>query len=231
MAKKARLSGDERRESIVASAIPLFARKGFNGVTTRELAEAAGVSEALMYRHFPSKESLYLEIHQACFREKAEDIEIFAALESGTESLVFCVWLMFSRIIHGNIKADGTFDATFPRLMVNSLLEDGEFARLFLRHSATIWRTKVNECIDAARQVGDLEGIPDEEHVRSWLIHHIAATIVLFQLPPEPVVDYEAAKEELVDQAMRFALRGLGLTPAAIARYYHPEELARRLAL
>ena len=48
-----RLDSDERRQAIVEAAVPLFARKGFSGATTRELAEAAGVSEALLYRHFP----------------------------------------------------------------------------------------------------------------------------------------------------------------------------------
>ena len=50
-----RLDSDERRKAIVAAAVPLFARKGFAGTTTRELAEAAGISEALLFRHFPEQ--------------------------------------------------------------------------------------------------------------------------------------------------------------------------------
>ena len=57
-----RLDSDERRQAIVDTAVPLFARKGFAGTTTRELAEAAGISEALLFRHFPSKHLLYREI-------------------------------------------------------------------------------------------------------------------------------------------------------------------------
>ena len=57
-----RLDSDDRRRAIVDAAVPLFARKGFAGTTTRELAAAAGVSEALLFRHFPSKQSLYREI-------------------------------------------------------------------------------------------------------------------------------------------------------------------------
>lgn len=58
-----RLDSDERRKMIVAAALPLFARKGFAGTTTKELAEAAGISEALLFRHFPSKKQLYGEIY------------------------------------------------------------------------------------------------------------------------------------------------------------------------
>ena len=57
-----RLDSDERRKAIVTSAVPLFARKGFAGTTTKELAETAGISEALLFRHFPSKKQLYSEI-------------------------------------------------------------------------------------------------------------------------------------------------------------------------
>src|ERR1700757_3569083 len=57
-----RLDSDERHKAIVTAAVPLFARNGFSGTTTRELAEAAGISEALLFRHFPTKKALYREI-------------------------------------------------------------------------------------------------------------------------------------------------------------------------
>ena len=52
----------ERKAAIVEAALPLFARQGFAATTTKQLALAAGVSEALLYKHFPSKEALYREI-------------------------------------------------------------------------------------------------------------------------------------------------------------------------
>ena len=59
-----RMNCDARKEAIVKAALPLFARQGFARTTTRQLADAAGVSEALLYKHFPSKESLYAEIQK-----------------------------------------------------------------------------------------------------------------------------------------------------------------------
>ena len=50
---------EARKEAIVEAVQDVFAEKGFEGTTTRDLAKAAGVSEALLYKHFPSKESLY----------------------------------------------------------------------------------------------------------------------------------------------------------------------------
>ena len=57
-----RLSGEERRQQIVEAAIDLFSRKGFRGTTTREIAEVAGISEAMIFKHFTTKQELYSAI-------------------------------------------------------------------------------------------------------------------------------------------------------------------------
>jgi AcrR family transcriptional regulator len=54
-----RISGDERRESILQLTSQAFAERGYDGVRTAELAESAGVSEALIYQHFRTKAELY----------------------------------------------------------------------------------------------------------------------------------------------------------------------------
>ena len=54
-----RMSGDERRDQILHVAIKLFSQFGFRGTTTKKIAEEAGVSEAMVFRHFASKDELY----------------------------------------------------------------------------------------------------------------------------------------------------------------------------
>ena len=54
-----RLSGPERRESILSAAQGLFADKGLHGVSVDEIARAVSVSPAILYRHFNSKQALY----------------------------------------------------------------------------------------------------------------------------------------------------------------------------
>ena len=56
---RTRLTADARREQIIEAAREVFARSGRAGARTRDLAEAAGINEALLYRHFDSKEDLY----------------------------------------------------------------------------------------------------------------------------------------------------------------------------
>jgi len=96
-----RLSAEERREAIVTAALPLFARKGFANTTTRELADAAGVSEALIYKHFPSKESLYAEIQNAGCKDKDRSLEKLANLDPSTSTLVHIVYYLLRSIVMG----------------------------------------------------------------------------------------------------------------------------------
>src|SRR3712207_527601 len=57
-AHPARMAADERRQQIVAVAMRLFSERGFRGTTTKEIAQAAGVSEAIISRHFATKDEL-----------------------------------------------------------------------------------------------------------------------------------------------------------------------------
>jgi len=56
------MSGDDRRRQLIEIAIDLFSRKGFAGTTTKEIAAAAGVTEAIIFRHFATKQDLYKAI-------------------------------------------------------------------------------------------------------------------------------------------------------------------------
>jgi AcrR family transcriptional regulator len=58
---RVRLSAEERRETIVRAARYLFLRHGFHGATTRAIARQAGVTEAILYQYFPSKDALFEE--------------------------------------------------------------------------------------------------------------------------------------------------------------------------
>lgn len=49
----------ERRDQLIQAATKLFSQKGFHGTTTKEIAAAAEVTEALIFRYFPTKENLY----------------------------------------------------------------------------------------------------------------------------------------------------------------------------
>ncbi len=70
-----RLSGPERKESILSAAQGLFASKGLHGVSVDEIARAVNVSPAILYRHFDSKQTLYAAVLNkfACQRQSYVD--------------------------------------------------------------------------------------------------------------------------------------------------------------
>src|ERR1700727_2793948 len=114
-----RLDNDERRKAIVMAAVPLFARTGFAGTTTRELAAAAGVSEALLFRHFPSKQSLYREILRlGCEGDPA--LEKLATLPPSTQTAIGIVRFMVQRFVLGTDGERSDLDLKM-RLMLHSI--------------------------------------------------------------------------------------------------------------
>lgn len=82
--------GDATREALVSTAMTVFARDGFHAVSTREIAEAANVNQALIGYHFRSKEGLYLAVFEHIARQIGERLgpiadSIEAALASGPQ--------------------------------------------------------------------------------------------------------------------------------------------------
>ncbi|HEX8089911.1 MAG TPA: helix-turn-helix domain-containing protein, partial [Blastocatellia bacterium] len=70
-----RMTGENRRRQIVSVAAKLFSRKGFSGTTTKEIAEGAGVSEAMIFRHFATKSELYAAILDDKVRQVSERVQ------------------------------------------------------------------------------------------------------------------------------------------------------------
>ena len=220
----ARMSAEARRESILDAAMPLFAELGLRGVTTRQIADAAGISEALLYRHFDGKEALYEEIQRSCLRQTTRVAEQLTKLEPSTSTLVLALHYMMSQVFFG--AQDASHTRCLKRLIINSLLEDGAFVRGFLQANIERWLPVLEECMEAAHQAGELVVAMDTARARLWFCHHLAAILTHYRMPEKPVIDYGLQEEELLEEAVRFALRGLGLSDEAIASHYNPKALA-----
>ena len=61
-APRRRLSAEERREGILEAALAVFSRRGYHPSSIDEIAQAAGISKALIYEHFASKEELHVSL-------------------------------------------------------------------------------------------------------------------------------------------------------------------------
>jgi len=113
-----RLKAEERRGQLLGIAKRLFSECGFENTTTKAIAAAAGVTEAIIFRHFASKEELYANI----LDRKADEIGIktwgaelihFAA-RADDEALVLSV------VKH--ILAADRQDPQFHKLMLQAAL-------------------------------------------------------------------------------------------------------------
>ncbi|HVX60104.1 MAG TPA: helix-turn-helix domain-containing protein [Pirellulales bacterium] len=221
-----KLSSEERRAAIVKAVRRVFAEKGFHGTTTRELAIAAEVSEALLFKHFPNKEALYSAmLVSCCNHQDPERMARLKTLEPSASTLVLMVHLLVSKLVGGR-SAENEDTAIQVRLVLRSLMEDGEFAMLLLQRVTSGWLPKVEECIKAAIAAGDAVETPAHASVRAWLTHHLAVMLLIFDLPPSRVVDYGISREQLVEQAVWFSLRGMGLKEDVIRSHYNAKALA-----
>jgi AcrR family transcriptional regulator len=220
-----KMSSEERRAAIIKAVRQVFAERGFDGTTTRALAQAAGVSEALLFKHFPNKEALFSAMQLSCCNEGDQDVfgRLFA-LEPSASTLILMTHFFLSRVA-GDCAVDGE-KMIQKRLMLRSLAEDGEFARIVLRRAATEWAPRVEECVKAAVAAGEAIAAPVRPGLGGWFIHHLAVMIKIYFLPAEPVVDYGVSREKLVEQAVWFALRGVGLKEEVIKRHYNAKGLA-----
>jgi len=225
MKTKPKLSSDERRSAIIRDVRLVFAEHGFHGTTTRELAKAAKVSEALLFKHFPNKEALFTAMQQSCCNE--QDIvraERLRAMEPSASTLVLITHFLISRIVASGATRDDERGIQ-NRLMLRSLTEDGEFARLFLRRVAEDWVPRFAESIEAAVRSGDAVDTGVLPGLAGWFAHHLAVMMMIHLLPARPVIDYQLPREQLVEQAVLFTLRGMGLREAAVKRHYNPKAL------
>ena len=57
-----RLKAPQRKEQLVEVATRIFARLGYNATTTHAIADAAGVTEPILYRHFKGKQEMFVAI-------------------------------------------------------------------------------------------------------------------------------------------------------------------------
>jgi TetR/AcrR family transcriptional regulator len=128
-----RLPADERRRQLIEVSIDLFSRKGFAGTTTKEIAAAAGVTEAIIFRHFATKQDLYTAIveHMCSRAETADWVRGAESLMERNDDEGLLRYLM-KGMLH---FTQG--DRRYERLILFAALEGNELA--LMHHNATAW--------------------------------------------------------------------------------------------
>lgn len=123
---KKRMTGEKRREQIVGVAAGLFAKKGFKGTTTREIAVKARISEAVIFKHFARKEDLYKAIIDRSCSDGKGQLLLLNAIKDKKGKDMFKGVADYLLDFHQK-------DQSFMRLLTFSALEKQNLSELFLR--------------------------------------------------------------------------------------------------
>ena len=125
-------TADERRTALVEAAIPVFAEHGFRAASTVEIARAAGISQAYLFRLFPTKVDLFLAVCEksrermlTAFREADEerpaDVEPLQAMGTAYRELLegdrnLLLIQLQSQVTSGEPRIRESMRATFAAL-------------------------------------------------------------------------------------------------------------------
>lgn len=169
------MSGDARREQILQTAIEVFSQRGFKGTTTKEIARAVGVSEAIIFRHFASKDDLYAAILDA----KACEDGVHMSPWEGNEALAEAIakkddFSVFYLLALAALDKHQT-NVSFLRLLFYSALEEHEIAERFFQDFVRRLYEFIGGYIEVRQRDGAFRSIDPRVAVRSFmgmLIHH-----------------------------------------------------------
>lgn len=210
-----RMIGADRRAAILEAATAVFAIEGYEGAKTSQIAKAAKTTEAVMYRHFPSKLALYRAVLRQLIRSQNE---IFASLRSdnpGAEALLDT----FERYLRNCYAGGAAPNAQRMRILMMSLAHDGDFARLTYRRAVRMNFARLDAALQVARADGDVAGAPISAHNAACFVEHVGAMMFAARIPQPPIIAYDGDMEEVVRDGLCFCARGVGITEAALARY------------
>ena len=196
-----RISGSERKASILASATALFAAKGFDGTKTREIARRAGVSEALLFRHFPTKKHLYAAILAEQSPVPGLLAELRALTEKGDDLAVF------THIANAIVRQ--VPDPHLMRLLLFSALEGHELSDMFFKKHVRVFYDFLGGYIDRRMREGAFRSVDPLLASRAFmgmLIYHRLLSQLFRVTVPQP-------PEEIVNTFVTVFLDGLRLPP------------------
>lgn len=162
-----RANGRERQASIIAAAASLFASNGFKGTTTREIARRAGISEALLFKHFPTKRALY----GAILAEKASLSELLATVDEAARKRDDV--RVFTMIASHRIRKAA--DPTMLRLLLFSALEGHELSDMFFRNQHRVFYDYLAGYIERRMREGAFRRIDPLLAARAFVglvVHH-----------------------------------------------------------
>lgn len=192
----------EREASIIAAAASLFAANGFNGTTTREIAKTASISEALLFKYFPTKRALYAAI----LAEKAPISELLERVEDAARKRddvrVFTL-VASHRIQQGS-------DPMLLRLLLYSALEGHELSDMFFKNQHRMFYDYLSGYIAQRTREGAFKPVDPLLAARAFMgmVAHHRLLHEIFKVP------MHCSPEDSVATYVQLFLDGIRAKPA-----------------
>jgi AcrR family transcriptional regulator len=145
------MRGEDRKALILEQAKKVFARKGYLAASTGELARASGITEPILYKHFGSKQKLYLAVLKQLSEEFMERLRGNVERRAANGPLDSLTNLML------DYRNAGMADHDNIHLLLNATLEsnDPEVALLTQAHNHAMY-TLVQDLLVQAQKQGQL---------------------------------------------------------------------------
>lgn len=204
---------DHTKERILDTAEALFAQKGFQAVSVREITRAARCNLAAVNYHFGNKEKLYLEVFRARWVPRAKRVQ-----ESFRESLAAQGLLSLPAVVKALAQAFLEGPLSDEERLRHSQLMTREMAQpteAFNQVAEQVMRPFFTELASKLRSVLPA-GLEDEQLLLN--IFSIFGMVLYFNFARAPVSrltgrEYDSAfKTRLVEQITEFSLRGMGVS-------------------
>lgn len=158
-----RVRAVDRRAQVLAVAAELFARQGYAGTTTRQIAEAARVNEAIIFRHFPSKEELYWSVIEDQFKRIAPAQELdkkFATIEDTSK--------LFAAVAEDVLERNSD-EHPLKRLLLFSALENHRLSARFFKQYASGFYELMGGYVRARIERGEFRNVDPVLAARAFL--------------------------------------------------------------
>ena len=214
-----RLSQEDRKVSIARAAAKLFAERGFHATGSRDLARACGISEALMFRYFPNKEELWKAALESCRRNAvADSLRSIPSRPPSTAGLVDMTWELAEDFLATGPGERVENRNTIHRMLLRSLAEDGEFARMLTSDLSAGMAGYISECLAVARAAGEVDTAPNDDLIVSRFYRLLLFAIASHVMQDEPVMRFDVPGRALIESFVRFQLRALGFKVEVVDR-------------
>ena len=158
-----------------------------------------------------------------CTRGGIDGAQLLRAAQPSTALLVQAVHFLLYNVLIGS-PAGQPRKGHLDRLLAQSLSGNGELLARFHDQAVAPWLLVMEELLRLAQQAGDLYP-SGEAQLTVWFTYQLGLAARLLENCPTQPVAYPARGLALLDSLVGFALRGLGLTEAALRRPYRPAEL------